>query len=920
MNLCSFFLSFSHFFFFAKKKIQSWVRAWRARKAARGLERTHWDGMIGACVAAPTQDAAQSLARSFAFFFDVSVDSQRLVLMAALFRNPRVSGPLSPTLLPLLCGALSVEAGRNGASFAALIKLISVCTDVPLSSTEASRLLRVLIHKWRGPRRFHQLIGSVLSSPTLMAPLRMALLAVALRPFHLKVETATPGDMSVLRIDFTLYILAIPDLLVGQPPLFLAGVAAAVQLETSTPIPDAKAMAIVGNLALLIGAGHVESHLLFATGLLLRSVSGRVFLPVKGGDGDDAGSSSSSDEDDEEAAAAAALVSESAVLRHLSALVQPEMVKTLFRGARGHANVQGLCVIYGVLLEFWAAQREAIVGRVAFSAPEAIPVIFEMLVHDEASVKAFQAVGLDAVSLGWRSALFVLSEVYGRLLRIQSDDDFYGGTVLSLDALRQLVRLLCPPLVAVYAQGDLGRIQQSRPLVKLLTQLYERDCRKPFVERGLWLATELDSSAILQDMKMFRSSRVTDAILRDVPFFLPFLKRVEILRTFVYNDGGFTNDERGLAMGGHGVRVQIRRTHLMEDGFRVFSTLKEERRLKERLRITFIDANGLEEAGVDGGGIYKEFLNHLVTTAFFPNSKGAEDAKFSLFCETESHKLYPNPHRRDALYSEWYEFLGMVLGKAIYEGQLVELPLASFFLSKLLGKSNSLNDLASLDAELHRNLAYILTYKGDFSLLGLNFSLTEANPDLEGVVVERDLVPNGRNIAVTKENRIQYVYAMANYKLNVSIRRQCKSFLSGFSLFIRPFVARLFTETELQMLISGEEGPLNLAQWQEHCQYSGGYHPSQPIIREFWEVVASFTPQQQRKLLRFITSCSRPPLQGFGALFPLICIHKRDGGDEYLPTAATCMNLLKLPVYSHKHILRERLLYAIESDAGFDLS
>ncbi len=43
----------------------------------------------------------------------------------------------------------------------------------------------------------------------------------------------------------------------------------------------------------------------------------------------------------------------------------------------------------------------------------------------------------------------------------------------------------------------------------------------------------------------------------------------------------------------------------MEDGFRVFRELHASNRLKERLRITFIDQNGLEEPGVDGGGLYK---------------------------------------------------------------------------------------------------------------------------------------------------------------------------------------------------------------------------------------------------------------------------------------------------------------------------
>ena len=39
-----------------------------------------------------------------------------------------------------------------------------------------------------------------------------------------------------------------------------------------------------------------------------------------------------------------------------------------------------------------------------------------------------------------------------------------------------------------------------------------------------------------------------------------------------------------------------------------------------------------------------------------------------------------------------------------------------------------------------------------------------------------------------------------------------------------------------------------------------------------------------------------------------------------LPTAATCFNTLKLPAYSKKATLREKLLYSIRAGAGFELS
>lgn len=39
-----------------------------------------------------------------------------------------------------------------------------------------------------------------------------------------------------------------------------------------------------------------------------------------------------------------------------------------------------------------------------------------------------------------------------------------------------------------------------------------------------------------------------------------------------------------------------------------------------------------------------------------------------------------------------------------------------------------------------------------------------------------------------------------------------------------------------------------------------------------------------------------------------------------LPSASTCFNLLKLPNYQKKCILRDKLRYAITSNTGFELS
>lgn len=130
---------------------------------------------------------------------------------------------------------------------------------------------------------------------------------------------------------------------------------------------------------------------------------------------------------------------------------------------------------------------------------------------------------------------------------------------------------------------------------------------------------------------------------------------------------------------------------------------------------------------------------------------------------------------------------------------------------------------------------------------------------------------------------------------------------------------RLFNFNEFQFLISGADETIDIEDWKRHTVYAGVYHQGCSVILNFWSVVESFTDDQRRKLLKFVTSRSRTPLFGFKNLIPNFAIHS-SGSEERLPTASTCMNLLKLPPIEDFALLKEKLICAIESDAGFELS
>jgi ubiquitin-protein ligase E3 C len=280
-----------------------------------------------------------------------------------------------------------------------------------------------------------------------------------------------------------------------------------------------------------------------------------------------------------------------------------------------------------------------------------------------------------------------------------------------------------------------------------------------------------------------------------------------------------------------------------------------------------------------------------------------------------------------------FEFLGRVLGKALYESILVDPQFCLPFLNQLLGKSNSLDDLKNLDAEYYTNLVKLLNMPVDeLDGLGLVFEASVGTASARSV----ELVPHGRNVAVTKQNVISYVHLVANMKLNVETSRQTKAFMRGFRDLIPSTWVRLFSAHELQKLISGDDSlrGFDVAALKKSMQYAAGYHPDQQIIIWFWEVLEELSTEQKHLFLKFMTSCSRQPLLGFNSLEPAPCVQQIrlpdalfEGGnlerlakESPLPTSSTCMNLLKLPNYRSKQLLKHKLLAAIESGSGFELT
>ena len=76
-------------------------------------------------------------------------------------------------------------------------------------------------------------------------------------------------------------------------------------------------------------------------------------------------------------------------------------------------------------------------------------------------------------------------------------------------------------------------------------------------------------------------------------------------------------------------------------------------------------------------------------------------------------------------------------------------------------------------------------------------------------------------MSVTKSNCVEYIHLMAHYRLNVQLHRQFQAFRGGLQSVIPSHWLSLFSQNELQVLISGAQVPIDVQDLRLNTTYSG---------------------------------------------------------------------------------------------------
>ncbi|KAH0485775.1 MAG: hypothetical protein KVP17_002834 [Porospora cf. gigantea B] len=153
-----------------------------------------------------------------------------------------------------------------------------------------------------------------------------------------------------------------------------------------------------------------------------------------------------------------------------------------------------------------------------------------------------------------------------------------------------------------------------------------------------------------------------------------------------------------------------------------------------------------------------------------------------------------------------------------------------------------------------------------------------------------------------------------------SIETQMRNFLEGFYEVVPKRLISMFTDKELELLISGCP-EIDVADLRDNTEYVN-YVATQQLIVWFWECLSEMDQKHLAMFVQFVTGTSKVPLGGFVNLMGMrgpqkLNIHRCHGEDR-LPTAHTCFNQLDLPVYSSKAQLQRKMMQAItEGNEGF---
>ena len=170
------------------------------------------------------------------------------------------------------------------------------------------------------------------------------------------------------------------------------------------------------------------------------------------------------------------------------------------------------------------------------------------------------------------------------------------------------------------------------------------------------------------------------------------------------------------------------------------------RDLRRRLVVKFVG-----EEGVDYGGVAKEWFS-LVSREVLNPAYGLFE-----YCREDIYVLQINADSAiNPTHLSYFQFVGRVLGMALFHGHLLHAAFTIPFYKGLLKHQMGVDDVAPVDPQLHTSLRWLLENVLD-PLHPLIHNTFTVEHEAFGQMQTIELTPGGTNIPVTEANKAEYV-------------------------------------------------------------------------------------------------------------------------------------------------------------------
>lgn len=234
-------------------------------------------------------------------------------------------------------------------------------------------------------------------------------------------------------------------------------------------------------------------------------------------------------------------------------------------------------------------------------------------------------------------------------------------------------------------------------------------------------------------------------------------------------------------------RLEIGRQEVFEESYRQIVKMRP-KDLRKRLMIKFKGEDGLDYGGVAREWLY--LLSHEMLNPYYG---------LFLYSREDIYTLQINPDSGiNPDHLSYFHFVGRIIGMAVFHGHHIDGGFAMPFYKMLLNKNINLDDIEGVDPDLHSSLQWILCNNIEGVLDGTTFAVEHA---AYGAVSLHELKPGGKEIAVTEDNKKEYVKLYVHYRYCRGIEQQFLALQRGFNEIIPLHHLKPFDERELELVV-----------------------------------------------------------------------------------------------------------------------